>query len=80
MPTDAIKRWITEIGVDKVGALVTDNAAAMRLARQLVTGTEGFEHILEMRHVSAGCGLLSDILDDSLKLVHSNRRAMLAGA
>ena len=42
-------KWIGEIGPERVIGLVTDNAANIRLGRELTVATEGFTHILEMR-------------------------------
>ena len=42
-------KWITEIGKERVGGLVTDNAANIKKARELTVAAEGFTHILEMR-------------------------------
>ena len=44
--------FIDEIGREKVGALCTDNASNMRLARSIVMGREGYKHIVEYRYVS----------------------------
>ena len=46
---DYIMKGIKRIGARKIGALVTDNAANMVLARKIVTETEGFQHILQLR-------------------------------
>ena len=46
---DLIMKWITEIGRERVGGLVTDNAANIKKARELTVAAEGFTHILEMR-------------------------------
>ncbi len=46
---DLMVKWIGEIGPERVGGLVTDNAANIRLGRELTVATEGFTHILEMR-------------------------------
>ena len=40
---------ISEIGPERVGGLVTDNAANIKEGRELTVATEGFTHILEMR-------------------------------
>jgi hypothetical protein len=44
---------IEDVGTDKVACIVTDNAAAMVEARQLVVAMLGFTHILEIRHAAA---------------------------
>ena len=44
-------KWLGEIGAKRVGGLITDNAANIRLARELTVATEGFTHILQMRYV-----------------------------
>ena len=46
---DLILKWIGEIGPQRVGGLVTDNAANVKKARALVVATEDFTHILEVR-------------------------------
>lgn len=41
--------WIREIGPERVGFLCTDNAAAMRKAREQTVQTPGLTHILQLR-------------------------------
>ena len=41
--------WITEIGPERVGGLITDNAANIKLGRELTVLTYGFTNILERR-------------------------------
>jgi hypothetical protein len=41
--------WLTVIGPERVAALVTDQAANMKAARDIVTNTAGFVHILGLR-------------------------------
>jgi hypothetical protein len=43
------KEAIDEVGAKKTAALVTDNAAACKLARQLTVESEGYKHILSIR-------------------------------
>ncbi len=43
------KEAIDEVGRDKVAALVTDNAAACKAARQLVVQSKGYKHIISIR-------------------------------
>lgn len=47
--TGQIRTWIDEVGREKIGNLVTDQASAMRCAREEVVATEGYTHILQMR-------------------------------
>eukprot|EP00877_Chromochloris_zofingiensis_P008252 jgi/Chrzof1/3680/Cz13g04240.t1 len=44
-----IKKEMTKIGADKIGALVTDNPAVTQKARRLVVASPGFTHIVELR-------------------------------
>lgn len=43
------KEAIDQVGANKVAALVTDNASACKLARQLTVEAEGYKHILSIR-------------------------------
>ena len=50
-------------GADKFAMVMTDNAANMKLARQLLLAREGHTHLLEMRCFMHAFGLvLRDIL------------------
>ena len=46
---DLIAGRILKIGPEKVGSLCTDNAAAMRLAREQTIQRDGLTHIVEPR-------------------------------
>jgi hypothetical protein len=46
---DLMLKWISEIGPERVGGLITDNAANIKKGRELTVLTDGFTHILEMR-------------------------------
>jgi hypothetical protein len=41
--------WLREIGPPKIGFLCTDNATAMRVAREQTVQTAGLTHIVELR-------------------------------
>lgn len=43
-------------GEKKVAALVTDNAAVMRLARELLVAMPGYMHIIQFRCIAQGSG------------------------
>jgi hypothetical protein len=47
--SDLMVKWIGEIGRERVGGLVTDNAANIRKGRELTVATDGFTHIFQMR-------------------------------
>jgi hypothetical protein len=46
---DLMLKWISEIGPERVGGLIADNAANIKKGRELTVLTDGFTHILEMR-------------------------------
>ena len=48
-PADLLVNWVDRVGVTKVVAIVTDNCAALKKARQEVVQQEGYEHIMELR-------------------------------
>lgn len=51
---------IKELGPKRVGALVTDNAANCKLARELVVKEANFEHIVILRSVIAAPSLSAE--------------------
>lgn len=46
---DAIHDWAKQIGIKKVAAIITDNAANMVKARELAVQKEGMGHIIPLR-------------------------------
>lgn len=54
LATGVFVEWIKEVGPERVIALVTDNAANMKAARELVRETPGFVHIIPVRW-AGGC-------------------------
>jgi hypothetical protein len=42
--------WLKQVGPERVVALVSDQAANMKAAREIVTTTQGFVHILSIRY------------------------------
>jgi hypothetical protein len=46
---ELMETWIRRIGPERVGALCTDNAAAMRLAREQTVQRADLTHIVELR-------------------------------
>eukprot|EP00898_Chlorokybus_atmophyticus_P001866 jgi/Chlat1/2680/Chrsp18S02986 len=47
--TEIFRECINQVGANKVAALVTDNAASMKLARRLLTNEEEYKHIIDLR-------------------------------
>jgi HD superfamily phosphohydrolase YqeK len=45
----ALHDWAQQIGMNKVAAIITDNAANMVKARQLAVKMEGMGHIIPLR-------------------------------
>ncbi len=53
---DLLQRCVDMAGCKKVVAIVSDNASAAKLARELLVKEKGYKHILEFRcMVVAGC-------------------------
>ena len=46
---ELMEGWLRDIGSDHVGLLCTDNAAAMRLAREKTVKKSGLTDIAELR-------------------------------
>lgn len=50
MCADVFKKFIDKIGRRKVAAIITDNAANMKLAREELCKLDGYKHILAIRY------------------------------
>lgn len=46
---DVFKNFVDRCGKDRVAAIITDNAANMRVAREQLIKLVGYMHILEIR-------------------------------